>query len=172
MNIFFLSSDPVEAAMMMCDKHLNKMALESMQMLATGARLNGATDDDLFNAGVVTKAGTPWRSTHQHHPSTRWVAASQGNARWLAIHAEALCIEHHYRFGTMPSTLQAVAAFRDSGILAVFPDAPRTAPPQAMPDDLRGDDTVEAYRRFYHTKTFAVWAKKRPAPTWWRGVSA
>ena len=39
---------------------------------------------------------------------------------------------------------------------------------QAMPDELKGQDTVEAYRRFYHKDkaTFASW-KYRDRPTWW-----
>ena len=39
---------------------------------------------------------------------------------------------------------------------------------QAMPDGLKGEDAVEAYRRFYHKDkaTFASW-KYRDKPPWW-----
>ena len=35
MNIFVLSTDPIEAAVQQCDKHVPKMAVESGQMLST-----------------------------------------------------------------------------------------------------------------------------------------
>lgn len=38
MNVFYLSSDPVEAARQQCDKHVVKMPIESAQMLSTAAR--------------------------------------------------------------------------------------------------------------------------------------
>lgn len=43
MNIFYLSSDPVEAAQMHCDQHVRKMLIESAQMLSTAHRLLDGT---------------------------------------------------------------------------------------------------------------------------------
>ena len=56
----------------------------------------------------------------------------------------------------------------------------------AMPDEFKVDaygrkwdtspyfggaeDAVKAYRRYYHSKTFAKWEKGTPAPHWWRGI--
>ena len=39
---------------------------------------------------------------------------------------------------------------------------------QAMPDSLKGDNAIAAYRRFYHKDkaTFASW-KYRNKPDWW-----
>ena len=39
MNLFILSTDPVEAAQMQCDKHVPKMLVESGQMLSTVHRV-------------------------------------------------------------------------------------------------------------------------------------
>jgi hypothetical protein len=41
-------------------------------------------------------------------------------------------------------------------------------PPQCMPDDCKGDDTVQAYRQYYakHKYHIASW-KKRGTPEWW-----
>jgi len=33
-----------------------------------------------------------------------------------------------------------------------------------------GDEAVQAYRRYYHSKQFAKWEKGTPAPDWWEGV--
>jgi hypothetical protein len=42
-----------------------------------------------------------------------------------------------------------------------------------MPDGLKGEDAVEAYRRFYHKDkaTFASW-KYRDKPPWWNEEEA
>jgi hypothetical protein len=29
---------------------------------------------------------------------------------------------------------------------------------------------VQAYRRYYHSKSFARWEKGTPAPDWWQGT--
>ena len=39
MNIFILDKDPMKAAMMLCDRHVPKMIVESAQMLSTVHRL-------------------------------------------------------------------------------------------------------------------------------------
>ena len=39
MNIFALSSDPFEAAQMLCDKHCIKMIVETAQLLSTAHRV-------------------------------------------------------------------------------------------------------------------------------------
>ena len=41
MNIFFLDDNPQKAARMLFDKHVNKMLLESAQMLFTAVRRHG-----------------------------------------------------------------------------------------------------------------------------------
>jgi hypothetical protein len=40
-----------------------------------------------------------------------------------------------------------------------------------MPDEYKGDDTVVAYQKYYHSKTFAKWDKGRPAPDWWKSLT-
>ena len=44
---------------------------------------------------------------------------------------------------------------------------------QAMPEELKGENAVEAYRRFYHKDkaTFASW-KVRGKPHWWNEEQA
>jgi len=66
MNIFFLSTDPAEAAEMSCDRHSIKMILESAQMLSTALRLHGYDGDEYI-----------YGKTHISHPSTIWTAIGQ-----------------------------------------------------------------------------------------------
>ena len=39
MNIFALSTDPIQSAEMMCDKHIVKMVIETAQLLSTAHRM-------------------------------------------------------------------------------------------------------------------------------------
>lgn len=145
MNIFVLSRDPEEAARFQCDKHVVKMILESAQMLST---INGG----------------PYKPTHANHPCTLWAARSTGNYTWLVQHALALCAEYSYRYNKTHKCEAVIKA------LCVPPAhvnlLPLTEHVQCMPDPLRGPCPVQAYRRYYATKTFAEWNRNRPPPDW------
>ena len=94
MNIFVLDSHPVTAAQMQCDKHVVKMCTESAQMLASALHRYGI-DEALL---PLTKAGTPYKSTHPHHPCTRWAGDTSTNFDWLCMHGLALCDEYYFRY--------------------------------------------------------------------------
>jgi hypothetical protein len=53
-----------------------------------------------------------------------------------------------------------------------LPEGELTPFAQAMPDEFKHEDAVQAYRAYYHSKTFAKWEKGTPAPDWWMGVSS
>jgi len=82
MNIFVLSSDPIEAAQMLCGKHVVKMPLESAQLLCS----------------PYPKGAAPYRRTHYNHPCAVWARESLGNYLWLVEHGLALCDEFNSRY--------------------------------------------------------------------------
>ena len=47
MNIFATDENPIIAARNLCDKHINKMIVESAQMLANGFSLERLAQDDV-----------------------------------------------------------------------------------------------------------------------------
>ena len=56
---------------------------------------------------------------------------------------------------------------------ANIPDAPFTQPIQAMPDDVKNEDSITAYRDYYikYKRSFATW--KTTTPTWFtEGINA
>lgn len=63
MNIFILSYDPEEAALMQCDQHIVKMPLETAQMLCTAYPIEIA----------------PYGRTHFNHPCNLWIRESRAN---------------------------------------------------------------------------------------------
>lgn len=106
MNIFALSSNPVEAARQMVDKHVVKMPTESCQMLHTNAlhfhyvSIYGVQPSlaelKQFHAHINSKLMKP---AMLNHPSTIWARETPANFEWLYLHAQALCKEYTHRYG-------------------------------------------------------------------------
>ena len=80
MNIFVLDANPIEAARMMCDKHIPKMVVETAQMMASALRRHGATDDIM---PLAKTTGRPYKGGYHHHPCTVWCGDTQMNYLWL-----------------------------------------------------------------------------------------
>lgn len=147
MNIFVLDVDPFYAAKAHCDKHVPKMILESAQMLST-------------------VLGGPYKPTHANHPCTLWVAESRANAEWLWELMGALDIEYATRWHKDVSH-KSYDAMRP-WFKEIKKMSGKTLTPfaQAMPDEFKNDNAVEAYRAYYRSKPFVSW-NKGPEPTWW-----
>ena len=158
MNIFYLDRDPKLAAQMMCDKHVVKMILESAQMLSTTHRvLDG--DEYADNVGL-------YKMAHKNHPSTIWVRSSSANYDWLYIHMVSLMNEYTHRYGKHHAT-ERLRNILFMPPLNIDIEAPFTDPPQCMPEECKGDDTVLSYQKYYimEKSNFATW-KRRDKPEW------
>ena len=159
MNIFYLHKDPVKAAQYQYNKHVVKMILESAQMLCTAHRVLDGDEkaDELFM----------YKRAHVNHPSTIWVRDNVYNYWWLYRLFEALCDEYTYRYEKGHMT--------DLKLRETLRTPPKNIPinkkfyqpPQCMPDEYKGEDSVEAYQKYYmgEKSSFSVW-KKRPTPEW------
>lgn len=84
MNIFASDKCPKQSAYNLDSKRVNKMLLESCQMLSTAVNENGGK--------------APYKSTHKNHPSNVWVRQSSANYEWLLDHAATLA--HIYTLET------------------------------------------------------------------------
>lgn len=160
MNLFYLDSDPVEAARMQCDRHVVKMILETAQMLSTAhVELDGIQ--------------VAYKATHKNHPSTVWVRKQRGHYEWAWRHMMALGDEYTRRYGKVHKTIREHAE-----ALRCFPkgmtrDTARIAfetPPQCMPDECKRDDTVLAYQVYYNAKA-DEWAEAGRPMTWNRSTA-
>ena len=80
--------------MVLDDRRVNKMLLESTQILATSLILSGAPDAFI----PVSKAGFMYRKTHERHPVVVWANSSSERYEWLLSHTEALANEFRIRF--------------------------------------------------------------------------
>tara|TARA_B100000902_G_scaffold103202_1_gene105490 strand:+ start:251 stop:763 length:513 start_codon:yes stop_codon:yes gene_type:complete len=162
MNIFILHEHPGVAAMMMCDKHIPKMIVESGQMLSSAHRiLDGDNVDDRL-----------YKIAHPNHPCTKWVCKTEDNYKWLYDHFITLGMEYEYRRNRVHLTIEK--------LISPLKIPPNNIPKggltkfvQAMeqfPDCKVEGDAVQAYRNYYHAaKPFAKWEWRRESPNWWKG---
>ncbi len=137
MNIFFVDRNPRAAAGALCDKHLRKMLLETAQIICTVHH----------NAGTVAQL-IPYRRTHHNHPCVVWAGSSVEAFTWVADLGMWMCLEYAFRFGKHHASEEVIKK-----MTVRMPLLPIMGwlhePPQCMPPEFRGDDTVLAYRRYY-----------------------
>jgi hypothetical protein len=161
-NIFVLSLDPAEAARDHCDRHVNKMILETAQLLSTAHRsLAGDTLSEELSANL-------YRPTHANHPCAVWVRESAYNYQWAFTLLESLIEEYAHRYGNESGKVHATSRLlpflrhTPIGLAGEF-----TPFRLAMPDECKVGDAVESYREYYrtHKAGFATW-KNRPVPVW------
>jgi len=181
MNIFILDLDPRKAAMMVCDKHVNKMIIESAQMMSTAHRmLDGEAYRAKSNSGKTTQTyyrfgderdNLYYLAVHKYHGCTKWTMESKANYEWHYNHFEGLADEFEYRYNKPHSTAVKLRELLSKPPQNI-PDIGLTPFYQAMTHYPMcfHEDAVTAYRNYYHAaKSFAKWDKGRPAPEWWEG---
>lgn len=157
MNIFVLDLDPAEAAKAHCDRHVVKMVTETCQLLSTALRAAGDVSDVLY------------RPTHAKHPCTVWTAESQANARWLADLGDELIREYEFRYQPQGPKFERARKIlrRAHWASTILPSRGMTPFAQAMPDDCKSPDPVQAYRNYYKThKTHLHSWRLRKTPSW------
>jgi hypothetical protein len=154
MNIFVLDKNQTLCAHYHNDRHCVKMVLESTQLLS--------------NAHWETGMEGPYKQTHKNHPCSLWASESITNYEWLLMLALELSNEYSYRYKKTHACLKKIEWLIDN-----YPDLPdRGLTPfaQAMPEQYRNKDAVQAYRGYYigEKQHIAQW-KMRDVPYWWRG---
>lgn len=87
MNIFRLDNDPKQAAQYLEDNHVMSQLQEGALMMSAALRLNGRDDDFLYG------------TTHENHPSTKWVREGRQNFAWMYDLVEACYEEKVHRWG-------------------------------------------------------------------------
>lgn len=86
MQIFASDSDPYECAKALDDLRLNKLILESSQLLSAALFIHG-----------VDKKILPCKPGWHNHPLAKWTAQSRKNYKWLYYHFLFLLQEFSWR---------------------------------------------------------------------------
>lgn len=151
MNIFILDADQFLSAQYHCDRHVNSQLKEAAQILSTVCRING------IDAG--------YKSTHVNHPCTVWAGTCRANFNWLKSFTFALNEEWKYRYSHTEN-------HKSYSTVITLPTPElsnhRITPfAQAMPEDCKHPNAIEAYRNYYLKYKQHLWKwKNRPVP-WW-----
>ena len=168
MNLFILSLCFSECAEWMFDKHVSKMIVEAVQMLSTAKHML-----DPFPEGSDEQK-TIYKITHKNHPVSIWIRTSLENYLWTLNMVEAMHNEWRFRYGHPETKFHASYLIAQQLLKCApsadqFPEKGLTPFAQAMPDEYKGEDAVEAYRRYYQSpdkKRMASW-KRRTPPAWY-----
>lgn len=122
------------------------MPVETSQLLVQALRNNGAPD----NLMPLTKSGKPSKGGYPHHPCTKWVSQNTQNYRWTLQHLWALCDEFQFRFKKDHYCYSYIEPLTKLYKMWIS-DGKLTDPPQCMPEQFRGDNTIESYTIYYKT---------------------
>jgi len=189
MNIFVLDKSPVICAQYHCDKHIVKMPLEYTQLMWTYIV-------DKYGDAVTERAKVfdvvPYKPTHRNHPCNVWLRESTNNFIWLFNLWVATHNEYTVRYGRTHASFRFLNIFEsyyrnfvhfwslnnyDRGtspteaemIIDLHTGAftkHTTSFKLAMPDEYKGDDPVESYRRYYRGAKSHIATWKTQTPEW------
>lgn len=130
MNIFWTDECPQQCARALDSLRVNKMILETAQLLSTAHHSWGS--------------GTPlmYKVTHVNHPCAKWVREAAGNYQWAFEHLTYLITEHTYRTHNPHSTarLLRVLESNPTGIPDGSTERPNCSLHKSLP-------LILAYRR-------------------------
>ena len=178
MNVFALDRDPVVAAQMHCDKHVVKMIIEYAQLMSTAHRfLDGELylDKTKNNRNIqrwrlTSNEDVIYKASHLNHPSNIWTRKTSANYQYMHEMWIALCKEYTLRYNKKHLTqikLESILCNHPDNI----PQGDLTELPQAMPDDAKMPNVVDAYRNYYNVykSSFAQWTNRK-APEWFNAT--
>lgn len=184
MNIFYLSNDTRECAIMHVDKHCVKMILEYAQLLSTAHRvLDGVSCKKPTATGrMMTRWNLSdarldnllYKATHVNHPSAVWTRYSAQNYKWLASLLSELCEEYTFRY-------QKIHKIESSRLMETLLNTiPKnisnsgfTQPTPAMPTEYIVKENSElSYRNYYLGAKARMFSwKNRNMPLWVRDLA-
>lgn len=153
MNIFILDDNIEKSVRYLCDKHVVKMTLETAQLLCSP-----------YDPGSA-----PYKRAHYNHPCAKWTRASEQNYEWLLDYGYHIAHEYTHRYGKLHKSLEVIDWCDNSYHRLLLPSSGRTPFAQAMPDQYKSDDAVDAYRYYYlgEKVDFCKWTK-RDQPKWFK----
>lgn len=161
MNIFATSSCPIECAQALDDKRLNKLQLETAELLALAVWWHHGSEG-LSALGLLDRL----RKSHVNHPCAVWARQTASNYSWLAAHGAALNAEWSHRFKRVHATSSEIFILED--LWSIMPPGAQTPFPRCCRNLERGvdcthiEDIHEAYRSYLCQR----WPTDKLPPRW------
>lgn len=147
MQIFVSDYNPVIAAQNLDNKRVNKMILESAQMMSTAMHVHSAPD-------------APYRITHINHPCSIFTRKTRENYKWVLEHFLALCWEYQLRHNRTHKCLSYYNNFL-KGVKAI-PSGPLTSFPNCS--KFKNERKIT---RAYKKHLLFKWRKDKYKPRWY-----
>ena len=151
MNIFVVDQDTMKCAQALDDLRLNKMIIETAQLLSTAMRVQGYAGNDIY------------KSTHVNHPCAIWARESSENYRWLLLYMSDLVEERNRRTGKDHKSYQIFNTL--CGGPKLMPQGPMTQFANCSAY-LYADFNKTGIFRAYQLTLIDKWAKDKRPPKW------
>tara|TARA_R110000868_G_scaffold20153_7_gene85611 strand:+ start:5649 stop:6269 length:621 start_codon:yes stop_codon:yes gene_type:complete len=170
MNLFILDEDPVIAASLNCDTHVNKIILEATQCMCAA---HWEYDFPLLRfAPVKLQEGKYRGATHHNNHVTKWVRETTSNYKWTYNHAVELCRQHRYRYNKPfdHASLEIVHWLGQN--IPDIPIGPQTKFRQAVAEECYHNNPVVAYWAYYAIcKSHLTSWKRVETPSWYLSLT-
>ena len=177
MNIFALHSCPRQSARWLCDQHLNKMLVESAQMIAN------CFEPEVLEQAPKSQKGNTRKHSYYNHPCSKWVRKNANNLLWLLHHADEIenerlargfnphfskdFIDWAFAFMHLSPTCWIKSDTTSTFAIAISEDMNCRKVPE-----FEERDEVWKYRYYYSLdKPFARWSRNRP-DQWIDGIQS
>jgi pyrimidine dimer DNA glycosylase len=155
MNIFATSPDPTTSAQALDDLRLNKMIVESCQILSTALHITGRGTSDLY------------RPAYTSHPVVLWTAGDPRHYGWLFRHLEALFGERSFRTGKLEHrSLQLLPGLNLHVTTSVAPVRFENCTPYKSIDCVHLAYQMTLRHKWDHDIRRPSWSKRGP-PNFW-----
>jgi len=177
MNIFLLSWCIEECAKFHFDRHVVKMILELAQLLSTAHWILDTDNNEMLQQWNMNEK--IYKPTHKNHPCSIWIREHVNNYNFTAKLAKELCNEYYFRYGKYKKKQHKTEKIIDHLMINIPKNwnhsqkqliGPHkvTEPAQAMPEQYKCDDVIEAYRNYYlgEEKAHLSYWKNREMPEW------
>ena len=155
MNIFAVSESTKLCAMALDDIRLQKMVLETTQMLSTAA----GHDYDWMAEQFGIEA---YKATHRNHPCTLWIGQTSANYAWGLDLFRKLSAEYTRRSGGKVHKCWREQRHALFALAEKMPHGPRTPFARAT----KGFDWIEDTHQAYMAVLSHKWRNDKREPKW------
>lgn len=146
MNIFVLNENEQLSAQSALDRHVVKMPTESVQLLCSVHHF--------YQTDIVSSL---MKQTHPNHPCSIWVREHINNYNWLINYTNCLLAEYTFRYNKIHKSGNFIDLLSNNKPpipnknvkLINFGTHQITQHPQAIPEQYKQSNVIEAYRLTY-----------------------
>lgn len=150
MNIFVTSPSPVECAYNLDTKRVNKMIIETAQLLSTAVRVHGYEGDDVY------------KISHLNHPCSKWTRETIQNYLWTLNHGLALCSAYWNTSGKIHATEKVMTRCASNELYHLIPDGELTPFVDCTEFKHRTDLNIHERYRLYMLLKWSERDKREP----------